>query len=67
MFIHFYADREVRCDDCGNLHSMMHMSLKLSDRSVNLCVPCFRALTKALSRAARKLGVDAQLDTGKGS
>jgi hypothetical protein len=65
MLIHFNAERGAACDDCGNPHTMMHMWVRHLDRSVNLCLFCFRALTKALSQASGKLGVDDQLGIGR--
>jgi hypothetical protein len=62
MLIHFKAERGARCDDCGNPHTMMHIWAQHLDRSVNLCVGCFRALTKALSQASAKLQVGEQSD-----
>ena len=59
MLIHFNAESGAGCDDCGNPRTMMHMSMRDLDCSVNLCIACFGALRKALNQASRKLEVDA--------
>jgi len=57
MLIHFSAVKEAKCDDCGISPTIMHMSIRSSDRSVNLCVACFKALANALMQASRKLRI----------
>ena len=59
MFIHFNAESGAGCDDCGNPRTIMYMSMRDLDRSINLCIACFGALRKALNQASRKLEVDA--------
>jgi hypothetical protein len=61
MLIHFNAESEAGCDDCGNSRTIMHMSVRDLDCSVNLCIACFEALRKALNQASGKLEVDAPL------
>jgi ribosomal protein S14 len=61
MFIHFNSDKGA-CDDCGNPHTIMHMSVMHLDRSVNLCKACFRALAQAMGHASKKIHHH-QLDT----
>jgi ribosomal protein S14 len=61
MFIHFNSDKGA-CDDCGNPHTIMHMSVMHLDRSVNLCRACFWALAQAMGHASKKIK-SLQLDT----
>jgi hypothetical protein len=55
MFIQFDSNQVTGCDDCGNPGSIMHMSVRRSESSVNLCVACLRALAFAIGRASSKL------------
>jgi hypothetical protein len=55
MFINFDSIKGTGCDDCGNPGSIMHMSGKRSECSVNLCIACFRALVQAFGQASSKL------------
>jgi hypothetical protein len=55
MFIHFNPDKGEQCDNCGTSRTMMHMSVKQLDRTVNFCVVCFKVLAKVLGQAATKL------------
>jgi hypothetical protein len=55
MFINFDSIKGTGCDDCGNPGSIMHMSAKRSECSVNLCIACFRALVQAFGQASSKL------------
>jgi hypothetical protein len=54
VFIHFNLDKGA-CDDCGNPHTIMHMSAMHLDRSVNLCKACFWALAQAMDHASKKI------------
>ena len=54
MFIHFNSDKGA-CDDCGNSHTIMHMSVMHLARSVNLCRACFWALAQAMGHASKKI------------
>ena len=58
MFIHFDSYKGAGCDDCGNPRTIMHMSVKRLDRSVNLCIACFWALAQAIRHASNKLPSD---------
>jgi hypothetical protein len=55
MFIHFDLERGVRCDDCGSLGTVMCLLTGHSDRSLNLCTACCKALAQTLSHSLRKL------------
>jgi hypothetical protein len=59
MFIHFNSEQSSICDICGTPKTMMHMSVMSSDRSLNLCVGCLRALFQALTHASTKLKLTA--------
>jgi ribosomal protein S14 len=61
MFIHFDVDKNGECDNCGNPGAMMHMGVLHSERSLNLCSNCFRALALALRHATRKLRIEDEL------
>lgn len=54
MLVHFNAE-SAECDDCGNPRTIMHMSVRDLDCSVNLCIACFGALRKSLNHASKKL------------
>ena len=55
MFIHFDSSEAARCENCGNLASVMHLSVRRSPIVLNLCTVCFRALTVAMVQACKKL------------
>lgn len=55
MFLHFDSDPDGICDNCENTTTIAHMSVKRWERSMNLCIPCFMALAKAISQASQKL------------
>jgi hypothetical protein len=55
MFINFDPIKGRGCDDCGSAGSIMHMSVKRSESSVNLCMACFRALALAVGHASSKM------------
>jgi ribosomal protein S14 len=61
MFIHFDVDKSEECDNCGCPGAMMHMAVLHSERSLNLCSNCFRALALALRHATRKLRIEDEL------
>jgi hypothetical protein len=60
MLVHFNAE-SAECDNCGNPRTIMHMSVRDLDCSVNLCIACFGALRKTLNQASRKLDGGAPL------
>jgi hypothetical protein len=55
MLINFDSIKGTGCDDCGNPGSIMHILVKRSECSVNLCMACFRALAVAVGHASSKL------------
>jgi ribosomal protein S14 len=55
MFIHFNSEKDAECADCGNSHTIMHILPEHMDRSIHLCVACFRALAEAMSHASKKI------------
>ena len=55
MFVHFDSNRHVQCDDCGDPNTLMHVSMKRSDRSMDLCATCFKAFALAISYGSEKL------------
>jgi hypothetical protein len=55
MFIHFVSSEGVDCDNCGNPSTIMSMLVGRSERSVNLCNLCFRAMFQVLDHASKKL------------
>jgi len=55
MFVHFDSSKRVRCDDCGDPTTVMHLSLRRCGRSLRLCTRCFRAMALAISHGSRKL------------
>jgi len=57
MLIHFNSDPAAECDNCGTSDTIMHMSTQHPDRSVSLCIACFRVLLQALGAASEKLRV----------
>jgi hypothetical protein len=59
MFIHFDSEQSTICDNCGTPRTIMHMSVTSSDRSLDLCVTCLRALFQALRHASEKLRLNA--------
>lgn len=61
MLIHFDVDKSGECDNCGYPGAMMHMAVLHSERSLNLCSSCFRALALALRHATRKLRIEDEL------
>lgn len=58
MFVHFDRDRTEKCDNCGVLGTIMHMSVDRFDATLNLCVGCFGALTRAFQNASAKLRIE---------
>ena len=58
MFIHFDRDQSEKCDNCGELDTIMHMSVERLDATLNLCVICFGALTRAFENASAKLRIE---------
>jgi ribosomal protein S14 len=61
MFIHFDVDKSGECDNCGFAGAMMHIAALHSERSLNLCSSCFRALALALKHATRRLRIKDEL------
>jgi hypothetical protein len=54
MFIHFNTEKGAECDHCGNPSTIMHMSVKPLDRSINFCVVCFGGLAQAIKHASKR-------------
>jgi hypothetical protein len=55
MLIRFESDRA--CDDCGDPRTVVPVVMTRSQRFINLCLACFRALDLVLSNASAKLVV----------
>jgi hypothetical protein len=55
MFVHFDSSKGARCDDCGALTTIIHVSLRRYSRSFHLCNKCFRAMTLALCQGSKRL------------
>ena len=55
MFVHFNTEKNAKCDNCCNPSTIMHMSVKPWNRSINFCVVCFWALAQAMNHASKKI------------
>jgi hypothetical protein len=60
MFIHFNSDKGVVCDNCGTTSTIMHMSIEHFERSLHLCIGCFRTLAQVIVQASKKLRITPQ-------
>ncbi len=58
MFIHFDRDRSEKCDNCGALGTIMHLSVDRCDAMLNLCVTCFGAMARVFQNATAKLRIE---------
>jgi hypothetical protein len=54
MFVHFNTEKSAKCDNCSNPSTIMHLSVKSWNRSINFCVVCFWALAQAMNHASKR-------------